>query len=531
MNKKVELTENGINQLAEGSNILAQAVGVTLGPKGRNVIFNGMTGPVVTKDGVTVASQVQLEDPIQNLGAQLIKQAAARTAKFAGDGTTTATLLANALVQGSLKLIRSGVSPIDIKLRFEELLQTMILAIDNYSHPVTSSEIYNIAAISANNDPVIGKLIQEAFDHVGTEGVITMEDSKTDVTYIETVTGYKIERGYVSPYFVTDYVKKIAEYEDPMILVTDKKIRFTQEVVPILNECMRNKKPLVVIADEIESQALSLFVTNKLRINLPIVAVKAPAYGERRGEILKDIALATGATFVSETSGHKLEDITFEDLGTCSKVIVSKDETIIIEGAGNQEEVQRQINSLKELLKTTTDEYIKEKTLQRIGNLNSRVAVMYVGAATETELKEKKHRIDDALRATRAAITDGYVIGGGTLLAKLSSYYDSDDLICKVFKDACQSIVKKIASNAGKSGDVVLNRLLDSLDVFNMGYNAKMDRYEDLMEAGVIDPTLVVKQALTNAVSAANMLLLSDCVIYTTENLPPMEIDTDSYVD
>ena len=304
-------------------------------------------------------------------------------------------------------LIESGVSPIDIKLKFEELLKEILQSVDKYSNPVSPEDIFNIASISANNDQTIGKLIYEAFQHVGTEGVITMEDSKTDSTYIETVSGYKIERGYVSPYFVTDPVKKVAEYENPLILVTDKKVRFTQEVAPILNECIRHKKPLVIIADEVESQALSLFVVNRLRADFPIVAIKAPAYGERRGELLKDIALATGTTFVSETSGHKLEDVTIEHLGSCAKIIVHKDETIIIEGSGDPDAIKTQIESLKQTLVGNTDDYIREKTLQRIGNLNSRVAVVYVGAATETELKEKKHRMDDA----RSAIVTGKQIG------------------------------------------------------------------------------------------------------------------------
>lgn len=519
MNNQIDFNPIALDKLAAGVDKLARAVKVTLGPKGRNVVINTVYGaPVVTKDGVTVAGQIFLEDPVENLGAQIAKQAAARTSKIAGDGTTTATILVNALVSGSLKLIRSGVSPIDIKRGFEVMSQSVLSRLKALSKPVNDEDIKNIATISANNDEVIGELLYSAFTHVGKDGVITMEDSRTDETYVTTVDGYNFDKGYLSPYFVTDPVKMETIYENPLILVTDMKIRFIPEIKAILEECLRASKPIIIIADEVEGQALGLMVVNRMRTGMPIVAIKAPAYGERRGAMLQDIATATGATLISESSGHKLENVKLSDLGTCRKIIVHKDETFIVDTPeSTASAIEARIESLKEQLGDATDGYTSEKTMERIAKLKGKVAVVFVGAPTETELKEKKARIDDALRATRAAIQHGYVVGGGTVLAKMYCHSEENDLITKVFYEALKEPLRTIASNAGVSADIILDEVLRPGKDFNYGYNAHTDKFEDLIEGKVIDPALVVSQCVTNAVSAASMIILSDCVVYSKE--------------
>lgn len=524
MNNKIEFNPVALDQLAEGVHSLGSAVKVTLGPKGRNVVINTPYGvPEVTKDGVTVAREVNLEDPIQNLGAQIAKQAAAKTAKIAGDGTTTATVLVDALVTGSLKLIKSGVAPIEIKRKFETLTDKILGLIDLNATPVEEKDILNIASISANNDTIIGKLISSAFNHVGKDGIITMEDSDTGETYVSTVDGFSFDRGLVSPYLATDPIKQEAVYEDALVFVTDRKLKFTQELVPIMEQAARAGKPLVLIADEIENQALALMVMNKLRTGLPIVGIKAPAYGERRGEILRDIAVATNATLISETAGMKIEDTKLEHLGSCKKIVVSKDDTVIIEGAGPKEKVDERISNIKRQLEGAQDGYTTEKLMDRLAKLSGKVAVIYVGAATETELREKKARVDDALRATRSAVAKGFVVGGGTLLAKLADALDQKDLITKVYSDSLKEPMRIIAINAGVSSDVVLDKVLAD-NIIDNGYNAYTNTYENLVQAGVIDPALVVEEALKFATSAAGMILLSDCVLYSTDK-PMMNTD------
>lgn len=516
MNNQVLFSPEALDKLVSGVNLIAKAVKVTLGPRGKNVVFNNTYGAVVvTKDGVTVAREINSEDPVQNLGIQIAKQAAAKTAKIAGDGTTTATIITDALVTESLKLIKSGVSPIIIKRTLEELLGQVLTQVSEASKEVDTDNIYDIASISANNDFEIGKLIDSAFKYVGKEGVITVEDSKSDVTYVSTVDGYNFDRGYISPYFVNSK-KATVEYEDPYILVTDKKLRYAQEVVPIMDKCLKAKKPLVIIADEVEGQVLGLLVTNRVRINLPAVAIKAPAYGERRGEMLQDIAIATGATVITENAGMKLEDITLEHLGRCKKIIVSKDETILVQPQGSESLVKERMDYLRSAIAESTESYVKEKLMERLAKLSGKVAVLFVGAPTDSELGEIKDRIDDALRATRSAVEKGFVVGGGTLLAKLAQKLDKKHLISQVFARALEAPLKTIATNCGESADVILNEVLKSEDL-NYGYNARDNVFEDLVKAGVIDPTLVIEQALKNAVSAASMIILSDCVIYSKD--------------
>lgn len=529
MNNKIEFSPVALDKLATGVHKLGKAVKVTLGPKGRNVVFASYNGPHVTKDGITVAREFNLEDPIEQMGAQIAKQAAATTAYRAGDGTTTATVLTDGLVMGSLKLIKSGIAPIEIKRKFDELTANTIDLIESLATPVDEKDIVNIATISANNDSVIGAIIAEAYSHVGRDGIITVEDSKLDDTFISTLDGFSFEKGLVSTYFATDEVKQEAVYEDPYILVTDKKLKYTQEIAPILEQCLKAKRPLIIIADEIEGQALSLLVVNRLRAGLPVVAIKAPAYGERRGEILKDIAIATGGTLITETNGMKLEEATLEHLGSCKKIIVTKEETIMVDVQGNPELVAERISTIKEQIPNAHDTYTKEKLMDRMAKLLGKVAVLYVGATTETELKEKKDRIDDALRATRAAIAKGYVVGGGTLLAKLAQRIDTTNLIGKVYAEALKEPMRCIAVNAGTSPDIVESKVLSGAnteDYYEYGYNALTDVYENLIYAGIIDPALVVTEALRSANSAATMIILSDCVMYSDNTTEPvMEMD------
>ncbi len=524
MAKTITFGKDAQNKLINGVNILANAVAVTLGPKGRNVVIeNPGFSPIVTKDGVTVAKAINLEDQVENLGAQILKQAAQKTAKIAGDGTTTATVLAQGLVTESLKLINSGVAPIDIKRRFEALLPLTLEYIKERSTPVSDDKIKDIATISANNDPELGELIQAAFDHVGVEGAITVEDSKTDETYINTVDGVNFDRGFLSPYFVTDPQRMETIYEKALILITDKKINSTQEIIPAMEIAAEAKRPLLVIADDFGAQALNIMVLNKVRAGLPICAVKAPAFGERRGEILKDLAILTGAEVISEVKAQRVEDVSKNMLGSVDKIIVSKNETILIGPHGNREQVEERAEAVRALLMKATDEYSRDKLTERLAKLIARVAVLYVGASTESELLEKKHRIDDALRATRAAISKGYVVGGGVLLAKAATIFSAeDDLISKAYSRALLYPLRKIVENAGYSFEVVLSRLTDTAD--NFGFNALTGEYENLVTHGVIDPALVVEQCITNAVSAAGMLLISECTIHENNlnNMPPM---------
>lgn len=517
MSKIVTFNPEALNKLVVGVNTLANAVGATLGPKGRNVLIDTPHGvPTTTKDGVTVASFVDLKDPIENLGAQVLKQAAKKCSTVAGDGTTTTTVIAQALINESLKLINAGVAPIDIKRDFELYLDETLDFISLNSTPVDDDKLKDIATISANNDEVIGTLIADAFGKVSTEGIITVEDSRTNETYIKVVDGISFDRGFLSGYFVTDTKKMEVVYEDPYILVTDKKVRSLPEVTKALEIAVRAKRPLLIIADEVEGQAINLMVVNKMRMGIDSCAVKAPAFGMRRLEILQDLAILTGATLMTEASALSLESVEVGHLGSAKKVIVTSDSTTIISPTGSVLEISNRAEQLKEELLNTTSEYDKAKLTERLAKLIAKVAVLYVGAATETELKEKKYRIDDALRATRAAIEKGYVVGGGTLLLHASTELNHSSLTSKVFKSALLAPIKKLLINAGESPDIVINDVKGNNDI-NFGFNAKTLQYGNLIEMGVIDPTLVVEQSLINAVSVANQLLMSDVAIYDTQ--------------
>lgn len=508
-------------KLVKGVNTLSNAVSVTLGPKGRNVVIDTYGVPAVTKDGVTVAKWISLPDPVENLGAQIIKQAAQRTGTLAGDGTTTATVVAQALVNGATELIKNGTSPIDIKRGFEELLNVTLVGVLESSTPVDDDKINAISTISANNDSYIGGLISSAFKEVGKEGILTVEDSRTNDTFIKVVDGVSINRGWISPYFITNTDKREAVYEDPLILITDKKIRSTQEIVPVLEKVFKSARPLVIIADELEAQALALLVVNRLRANMPVVAIKAPAYGDRRAEILKDLGVITGAEVISELKGIRLEDTTLVQLGSCKKVVVTENETIFVDPSGDKELILSRADEIRAKIKDATHEYELEQLNERLAKLIAKVAVLYVGAATETEVKEKKDRIDDAIRATRAAIAKGYVPGGGTTLLEISTRLKSktsNPEILDVFLRGLVSPFKQILINSGVDVDKVSSQVLINLkDSSTAGFDAATLTYQkDMSKAGIIDPTLVVEQALINAVSAANMIVLSEVTMHDT---------------
>lgn len=506
-------------KLIKGVNTLSNAVAVTLGPKGRNVVIDTYGTPAVTKDGVTVARWIELPDPVENLGAQIIKQAAARTGSLAGDGTTTATIIAQALVNEGTNLIKNGASPIDVKRGFEELLTVTLQSVATTSIPVDDAKINAISTISANNDSYIGNLISSAFNEVGKDGILTVEDSRTNETYVKVVDGVSINRGYVSPYFVTDNSKMEAVYENPYILLTDKKIRSTQEIVPILEKALKASRPLVIIADEIEAQALALLVINRMQVRVPVVAIKAPAYGERRSEILKDLAVLTGGELISESLGHRLEDTQLSQLGTTAKIVVTEEESVFISPNGSKEAIQERAAEIRNKISQASHEYELEKLNERLAKLIAKVAILYVGAATETEVKEKKDRIDDAIKATRAAIAKGFVPGGGTTLLEIAQrLVGANPQILAAYKAALQAPFLQIVSNAGADTAKVLSQtLLNLQDSSTAGFDAQTLSYQkDMVKSGIIDPTLVVEQTLINGVSAANMILLSEVTMHDT---------------
>lgn len=515
-NRIVTFSPEARTELVEGVNILANAVGTTLGPRGRNVVIDTYGVPSVTKDGVTVADAVRLNDPIKSLGANIVKQAAKKTADKAGDGTTTATVLAQALINSGVEMIANGMSPIDIKRGYEQYLSVAIENILNSSKPVNMDNIKQIATISANNDPVIGNLIHEGFSFVGTEGMVTVEDSRTAETFVTTVEGTQIKSGWVSPHMVTDQERMEAVYELPLILITDKKIKSTQEILPALEIANKTGRPLVIIADEFDAQVLAILVVNRLRLGLKVVGIRAPAFGERRAEILKDLATLTGAELMSDAKAIRLESITPDMFGSCDKIIVSQDESLIISPKGDFNTIQLRIAELKtRLSKPDTSEqapWIQEKLNERLASLTGKIAVFYVGAATETELKEKKDRIDDALRATKSAITLGYVPGAGLALVLAANEIDDiKTLDVEPIKDAFVAALNSphnlILSNADLKRNIFYEPELKAI-------NALTNELVNPEKAGIIDPTLVVTEALTNAVSAANMVLLSEVTIH-----------------
>ena len=521
MAKEILFNIDARDQLKKGVDALANAVKVTLGPKGRNVIIEKKFGaPHITKDGVTVAKEIELADAYQNTGAQLVKEVASKTGDDAGDGTTTATVLAQAIVAEGLKNVTAGASPMDIKRGIDKAVAKVVESIKSQAETVGDNydKIEQVATISANNDPVIGKLIADAMRKVSKDGVITIEEAKGTDTTIGVVEGMQFDRGYLSAYFVTNTEKMECEMEKPYILIYDKKISNLKDFLPILEPAVQTGRPLLVIAEDVDSEALTTLVVNRLRSQLKICAVKAPGFGDRRKAMLEDIAVLTGGIVISEEKGLKLEQATLEMLGTCDKVTVSKDNTTIVNGAGAKENIQERINQIKAEIKNTTSDYDKEKLQERLAKLSGGVAVLYVGAASEVEMKEKKDRVDDALCATRAAIEEGIVPGGGVAYIRASEALeglrgDNEDETTgiEIIKRAIEEPLRQIVANAGKEGAVVVQKVREGKGDF--GYNARTDVYENLHAAGVVDPAKVTRVALENAASIAGMFLTTECVI------------------
>lgn len=521
MAKQISFNQSARNELKKGIDALADAVKVTLGPKGRNVVIQKSFGaPHITKDGVTVAKEIELEDPIQNLGAQMVKEVASKTADIAGDGTTTATVLAQAIVSAGLKNVTAGANPMDLKRGIDKATAVVIKALKESSEKVGDDfdKIEQIATISANNDNEIGKLIADAMKAVTKDGVITVEEAKGTETYVDKVVGMQFDRGYLSPYFVTNAEEMVSEYDNAFILIYDKKISNMQELVPVLEKAVGSGAPLLIIAEDVDSQALSVLVLNRLRAQLKVVAVKAPGFGDRRKAMLEDIAILTGGTVISEEKGMKLENVELTDLGRAEKITVDKDNTTIVNGRGEAGAVEGRVKQIKQQIDATTSDYDKEKLQERLAKLAGGVAVLYVGAPTEVEMKEKKDRVDDALSATRAAVEEGIVVGGGVALVRaskaligLKGVNEDETTGISIVERSLSAPLKTIAENAGVDGSVVLLKVTEGKE--NYGYNARTDVYEDLKKAGVIDPTKVTRVALENAASIAAMVLTTECVI------------------
>ena len=521
MAKQISFDSDARARLKSGIDALANAVKVTLGPKGRNVVIQKSFGaPSVTKDGVTVAKEIELEDPVENMGAQLVKEVASKTADQAGDGTTTATVLAQSMVTAGMKYVAAGANPMDLKRGIEKAVSAVVASLKKDSTVVGNDfdKIEQVASISANNDFEIGALIADAMKRVTKDGVITVEEAKGTETYVDEVLGMQFDRGYLSPYFVTNTEDMKTEYENPLILIHDKKISNTADLIPVLEKSSQAGKPLLIISEDVEAQALGLLVVNRLRGGLKVVAVKAPGFGDRRKAMLEDLAILTGGTVISEEKGYKLENTELEHLGSCEKITVDKDNTTVVNGAGKKKEIQGRINQIKQQIETTTSDYDREKLQERLAKLSGGVAVLYVGAATEVEMKEKKDRVDDALHATRAAVEEGIVTGGGVALvraipklAKVEGLNEDENMGIQIVKKALEAPLRGIADNAGVDGSVVLQAVLKSKGA--QGYNARTDKYEDLKKAGVIDPTKVTRIAIENAGSIAAMVLTTECVI------------------
>ena len=521
MAKQMLYSHDARTSLKKGVDQLADAVKVTLGPRGRNVVLDKKFGsPAITNDGVTIAKEIELEDPYENMGAQLCKEVAEKTHDVAGDGTTTATILAQAIIEEGLKHVTAGVNPMYLKRGLDKATKVIVDKIHEYSKEIKSNEeIAQIASISANNDPEIGRLIAEAMAAVGKEGIINIEEAKSIDTDLEKVEGMQFDRGYLSPYFVTNAEKMIAELDDPFILVYDKKISVMKDLLGILQETAQAGRPLLVISEDIEGEALATLVVNKLRGVLNVVAVKAPGFGDRRKAMLEDIAILTGATLISEEMGRKLDSCTIADLGHAKKVIVDKENTVIREGAGSAEAVEARTRQIKAQIDETKSDYDREKLQERLAKLSSGVAVLRIGAATETEMKEKKARVDDALQATRAAVEEGIVPGGGVTLIQAAKSLKSlkgldpeEQMAVEILVKALARPAYQIAANAGEEGAVVVEKLRAYKDV-NMGFNAATGKFEDLNAAGIIDPAKVVRSAVQNASSIAALLLTTECVI------------------
>jgi chaperonin GroEL len=507
-------------KLKKGVDHLAEAVKVTLGPKGRNVVIDKKFGsPTVTKDGVTVAKEVELSDPIENMGAQMVKEVATKTSDLAGDGTTTATVLAQAIFREGLKNVTAGANPMELKRGIDRAVEAVVEQLRTLSVPSAGKrEIAQVGTISANNDKEIGNLISEAMEKVGKDGVITVEEAKGLETTLETVDGMQFDRGYLSPYFVTDPEKMEAVLDDAYILIHDKKISAMKELLPVLEKIAQSGRPLLIIAEDVEGEALATLVVNKLRGTLKVVAVKAPGFGDRRKEMLRDIAVLSGGQVVSEELGFKLENSTLNDLGRAKRVVVDKDNTTIVDGKGKEDAIQGRIGEIRSAIDKSTSDYDREKLQERLAKLSGGVAVINVGAATETEMKEKKARVEDALHATRAAVEEGIVPGGGVALVRAQAGLDklrgTDDekIGVEIVRRALEEPIRMIAQNAGAEGSIVVARVKEAKEK-NFGYNAATDAYEDLVKAGVIDPTKVTRTALQNAASIAGLLLTTECVV------------------
>ena len=534
MAKQIYFNTKSRENLRKGVDILANAVKVTLGPKGRNVILDKKFGaPTITKDGVTVAKEIELKDPVENMGAQLVKEVASKTADDAGDGTTTATILAQAIFNNGIKNVAAGANPMDLKRGVDKAVKCVVADLKSQSKEIKdASEIAQIATVSANNDRKIGNMVADAMDKVGRDGVITVEEAKSTETEVKTVEGMQFDRGYLSPYFVTNSDKMEVELEKPYILIYDKKISAMKELLPVLELISQSGKPLLIIAEDIEGEALATIVVNKIRGALKVAAVKAPGFGDRRKAMLEDLAILTGGTVISEERGYKLESATIDYLGTANKINIDKDNTTIVSGAGKKSDINARVNQIKKQIENTTSEYDKEKLQERLAKLSGGVAILYVGAATEVEMKEKKDRVDDALHATRAAVQEGIVAGGGIAFIRAINSLDKLDLDNEdqntgviIVKTALESPIRTIVENSGGEGSVVIQKVKENKNDF--GYNAATDTYESMFAAGIIDPTKVTRLALENAASIASLLITTECVIVDEPEkdapaMPPM---------
>ncbi|MDN3202547.1 chaperonin GroEL [Algoriphagus sediminis] len=535
MAKELFFDTSARDQLKKGVDALADAVKVTLGPKGRNVIIDKKFGaPTITKDGVSVAKEIELSEPIENMGAQLVKEVASKTADNAGDGTTTATVLAQSIFGVGIKNVAAGANPMDLKRGIDKAVAAVVKQLgENSKHISTSKEIAQVATVSANNDDEIGNMISDAMEKVGKDGVITVEEAKGTETEVKTVEGMQFDRGYLSPYFVTNTEKMEAELEQPYILIYDKKISSMKELLPVLEPVAQTGKPLVIIAEDVDGEALATLVVNKIRGALKVAAVKAPGFGDRRKAMLEDIAILTGGTVISEERGFKLENATIDMLGRAEKINIDKDNTTVVNGAGDANAIKGRVSEIKSQIEKTTSDYDREKLQERLAKLSGGVAILYIGAATEVEMKEKKDRVDDALHATRAAVQEGVVVGGGVALIRASEALndlkgsnEDQDTGINIVRQAIESPLRTIVLNAGGEPSVVINKIRENKG--NFGYNARTDQYEDLFKAGVIDPTKVTRLALENAASIAALLLTTECVVADEKEeagsapMPPM---------
>jgi chaperonin GroEL len=524
--KEILFESEARDRMKKGVDALANAVKVTLGPKGRNVIIEKTYGaPQITKDGVTVAKEVEMKDPVENMGAQMVKEVASKTADVAGDGTTTATVLAQSIITTGLKNVTAGANPMDLKRGIEKAVALVVADLKRQSVAVGESieKIQQIATVSANNDQTIGKLLAEAMEKVSKEGVITIEEAKGIETTVKVVEGMQFDRGYISPYFVTDAEKMEVVFENPLILIHDKKISSMKDLLPVLEKAVQTGRPLLIIAEDVDGEALATLVVNKIRGSLKIVAVKAPGFGDRRKEMLQDIAILTGGTVISEEQGYRLEDADLSYLGQAEKINIDKDNTTIVSGKGAKEGIVARVSQIKAQIETTTSDYDREKLQERLAKLSGGVAVIYVGAASEIEMKEKKDRFVDALHATRAAIEEGTIPGGGvayiraiTVLENVKTDNQDEELGIKIVKRALEEPLRQIVANAGLEGSIIVQKVKDGKDDF--GFNARTEVYENLYSSGVIDPTKVARVALENAASIAGMLLTTECVIFEAKD-------------